>query len=211
MLEFGCSTNGDCADTNVCTTDTCVAGACQYANNAASCNDGLDCTSDDICGGGACAGTSNCPSGQSCSAQSGVCEGTGSISFNASENDFQFTDDINIVQLEPHITWDPTTAGHDSFHAYAFGSEFYFTNLTDNAQIWKVLTDNTLRITPATTVAANVTIDGGTGSFGVIVDGSTGGAVIAKDTDDAGWTECVALNGVLTCGIDANGIPDGTP
>ena len=28
---------------------------CQYANNAASCDDGDACTSDDLCSGGACA------------------------------------------------------------------------------------------------------------------------------------------------------------
>ena len=27
-----------------------------------------------------------------------------------------------------------------------------------------------------------------------------------RDTDDAGWTKCTYLNGVESCGIDADGI-----
>ena len=84
VLSFGCTSAAQCNDNNVCTTDTCVASACQYANNTASCNDVLACTSSDVCGGGTCHGTSNCPSGQACNAQSGVCEGSATISFDKS-------------------------------------------------------------------------------------------------------------------------------
>jgi hypothetical protein len=58
VLNYGCSTNADCADSTACTTDTCVANACQH--------------------------TSNCPIGQTCNAQSGVCDAA-PISFDASQ------------------------------------------------------------------------------------------------------------------------------
>jgi hypothetical protein len=53
----GCASNGDCDDANPCTTDSCVAGDCQYANNANTCNDGNTCTTGDRCANGACSGT----------------------------------------------------------------------------------------------------------------------------------------------------------
>ncbi len=52
-----------CDDSNPCTDDTCdpltgdVLTGCAYADNSDGCNDGLSCTSGDVCGGGVCAGT----------------------------------------------------------------------------------------------------------------------------------------------------------
>lgn len=39
-------------------------------------------------------------------------------------------------------------------------------------------------------------------------DGSSGGCLMMRDTDDLGWTECKTLDGVMTCAIDADGICD---
>ena len=50
----------------------------------------------------------------------------------------------------------------------------------------------------------------GTGNVGVKIDGSSGGCLMIRDTDDAGWTECFTLNGVLSCTIDADGLCDGS-
>jgi hypothetical protein len=77
-----CTTNGDCDDSNDCTTDTCSSGTCTYgtvtcpgstnpcldsvcdpasgcgtAPNTDSCNDGNVCTENDVCSGGSCSGT----------------------------------------------------------------------------------------------------------------------------------------------------------
>lgn len=79
----GCTSNSQCNDSNPCTTDTCIAGACQFSNNNTACNDGLACTSNDACSGGSCSGLSNCPSGQVCNVQSGVCDAP-SIAFGKS-------------------------------------------------------------------------------------------------------------------------------
>ena len=79
----GCTDHAQCNDGNPCTTDTCLAGTCQYAFNTALCNDGLACTSNDTCSNGACVGVSNCPSGQVCNAQTGVCDAP-SVSFDKS-------------------------------------------------------------------------------------------------------------------------------
>lgn len=40
----------------------------------------------------------------------------------------------------------------------------------------------------------------------VRADGAVGGAVMLRDTDDAGWTECTALNGTLSCTTDPDGL-----
>lgn len=50
--------------------------------------------------------------------------------------------------------------------------------------------------------------DAGTGTGQVRIDGSLGACLMLRDTDDAGWTECDALDGVLTCSIDADGLCD---
>jgi hypothetical protein len=49
-------------------------------------------------------------------------------------------------------------------------------------------------------------IGAGVGQF--TLDGSSGGCLMMRDTDDAGWSECDFLNGVMTCSIDADGICD---
>lgn len=54
----------------------------------------------------------------------------------------------------------------------------------------------------------NLTLDVGTGVGQMTFDGSTGGCLMLRDTDDAGWTEVDALDGVLTASIDADGICD---
>jgi hypothetical protein len=76
-----CSTNAQCNDNNVCTSESCVGGACAYVNVSASCNDGNFCTTADSCSAGVCAGTpKNCTSLNNacnvgvCNAANGVCE-----------------------------------------------------------------------------------------------------------------------------------------
>lgn len=49
------------------------------------------------------------------------------------------------------------------------------------------------------------------GGGGLRIENGANSCFILRDTDDAGWTECCALNGVLSCGIDADGLIDGTP
>lgn len=54
-------------------------------------------------------------------------------------------------------------------------------------------------------VASSSTASG----FGVIMlHGASGGCIMLTDTDNAGWTECKALNGTLSCATDADGICD---
>jgi len=57
---------------------------------------------------------------------------------------------------------------------------------------------------------AKLTINPGTGTGQITVDGSTGGCFMLRDTDDGGWTECYALDGVMTCSVDADGVCDGS-
>ncbi len=48
----------NCDDANACTDDTCdPATGCVQTNNTAACSDGNVCTVNDVCSGGACAGT----------------------------------------------------------------------------------------------------------------------------------------------------------
>ena len=54
-------------------------------------------------------------------------------------------------------------------------------------------------------VASSTTASG----FGVFhAYGTSGGCLMIQDTDNAGWTECKALNGTLSCGVDADGVCD---
>jgi cysteine-rich repeat protein len=66
-----------CDDDNSCTLDICGGFGCTYGLANGPCDDGLSCTTGDACSGGECAGTNACPSGQTCSATSGVCEDGG--------------------------------------------------------------------------------------------------------------------------------------
>jgi hypothetical protein len=68
-----CTNNASCNDSNPCTNDACVADVCQNAPNSASCDDGIGCTTNDVCGAGSCAGVDGCPSGQTCDLGSGIC------------------------------------------------------------------------------------------------------------------------------------------
>jgi hypothetical protein len=57
-FDSQCMSDTDCDDNNLCTDDVCDATlGCQYAANAASCNDGDPCTENDACHGGACTGS----------------------------------------------------------------------------------------------------------------------------------------------------------
>jgi hypothetical protein len=57
-----CEVNADCNDGNPCTTDVCVFNICSNTNNIAPCDDGLFCTTTDVCSGGACVGSGTpCP------------------------------------------------------------------------------------------------------------------------------------------------------
>jgi len=68
-----CFVHADCNDGNVCTTDTCNAGACVLTNNTSACNDGQFCTLTDVCSGGVCVGSGiPCP-GQLCNETNDTC------------------------------------------------------------------------------------------------------------------------------------------
>jgi hypothetical protein len=36
--------------------------------------------------------------------------------------------------------------------------------------------------------------------------GDSSGCIMLRDTDNNGWTKCTALNGVLSCATDGDGI-----
>lgn len=65
--------------------------------------------------------------------------------------------------------------------------------------------------TPLVLLTLGNTTSTTTAAGGLKINGQTGGCIIFQDTDHLGFTECCALNGVLTCGIDADALPDGTP
>lgn len=51
-----------------------------------------------------------------------------------------------------------------------------------------------------TTFYGNVTSEGG------VIISKSNSCLMLRDTDDAGWTKCTALNGVLSCATDADGV-----
>lgn len=53
---FGCcTTNGDCTDADVCTSDACVAGVCMTTPVAGCCNVDAECEDGNVCTAGTCA------------------------------------------------------------------------------------------------------------------------------------------------------------
>jgi len=80
----GCSTDGECDDSNPCTSDVCAAGVCSHSSlaNGTGCNDHDACTQTDTCQGGVCTGTSRvvCTALDQCH-DVGTCDpGTGTCS-----------------------------------------------------------------------------------------------------------------------------------
>ncbi len=69
-----CSVDGDCDDSNVCTNDACVSGACSYTNSAEPCDDGNLCTANDVCSTRVCAGTAVDCGTQRCDPADGLCK-----------------------------------------------------------------------------------------------------------------------------------------
>ena len=78
-----CSTDAQCDDQNVCTTDVCdtTKGTCGHTNNTLSCTDGNSCTQNDVCSAGACvpgaavtcAALDGCHTAGVCNPMTGVC------------------------------------------------------------------------------------------------------------------------------------------
>ena len=66
-------------------------------------------------------------------------------------------------------------------------------------------------ISPATKlhVQDGVILSSTTAGFGSFTGyGSSGGCLMFRDTDNAGWTECKFDDGVMSCGTDADGVCD---
>ena len=76
-----CGTFADdtaCDDGNVCTDDTCdLVLGCVHATNTIPCNDGLACTTGDVCAIGVCSGFEDCPPGEGCDLPAGQCQRQG--------------------------------------------------------------------------------------------------------------------------------------
>ncbi len=104
--QLGCVIDSECDDSNICTDDACVAGICEHANNAVSCDDGLFCTQTDTCNGGLCAGV-----GDPCLAQGQVCDATQSTCV-----DTLATITIHNLYMYPGTTADLIVSGQLSGH-----------------------------------------------------------------------------------------------
>ena len=56
--DTACTDVAQCSDGNICTTESCVDGFCQYVYNTDSCDDTNPCTTGEACSGGTCTGGS---------------------------------------------------------------------------------------------------------------------------------------------------------
>jgi hypothetical protein len=76
-IRFGnaveCTVDAQCADGNPCTDDVCQSYTCLHQNNTNPCNDGLSCTTGDVCVSGTCSGIDACPGGEFCDATQNAC------------------------------------------------------------------------------------------------------------------------------------------
>ena len=62
--------------------------------------------------------------------------------FDAAEDDFRLTNDLNLQDTEPHVRLEDTDASQDDYEWYADGSQVYFTNYTDQEVLLKFDTSN---------------------------------------------------------------------
>ncbi|MGB0716526.1 MAG: hypothetical protein ACPGXK_11640, partial [Phycisphaerae bacterium] len=69
-----CLVNADCDDGDICTDDTCDAGVCMFTDNNASCDDMNNCTENDACDAGTCAGSPVDCGVQLCDPADGFCK-----------------------------------------------------------------------------------------------------------------------------------------
>ena len=69
-----CLLDGDCDDSNICTSDFCALNVCQNTANTLACDDGNFCTTGDICSNGQCAGgPSPCAAPLLCNENTNTC------------------------------------------------------------------------------------------------------------------------------------------
>ena len=78
-------------------------------------------------------------------------DGDQTLGYDATNNDFEFSDDLDINDATPHLKWVP--ASGDAFEAYAFGSEWYLTNVTDGTWFLKARADNNVTLRGASQIA----------------------------------------------------------
>ena len=97
-----CSTPAECNDGNSCTDDVCSGGSCSNTpDNTNACSDGVACTSD-ACSGGTCVATPNCPVGQTCNLQTGICAGSAvTLGFQQGVAGYTGTQDTYLLQAAP--------------------------------------------------------------------------------------------------------------
>jgi len=69
-----CTSNAECDDRNLCTSNICLSGTCLTLNNAIPCNDGNVCTILDVCSGGVCTGAIPAPPGAPCGGSDAECD-----------------------------------------------------------------------------------------------------------------------------------------
>lgn len=69
-----CAIHQDCDDADPCTDDLCDVGVCDHTYNANPCDDGLNCTDNDVCASGTCVGTAIDCSGLDDPCNTGVCD-----------------------------------------------------------------------------------------------------------------------------------------
>ena len=116
---------GLCDDDNPCTDDACdLLGDCVSTDNAAPCDDGIECTGSDQCAGGICAGMDTCPGGSECNPQIGQCEAVGSVPAFEALNDLAW----GAGQIDTQITTLTTgVSGELVDHATGAGSGVFLT------------------------------------------------------------------------------------
>src|SRR3990167_5418078 len=79
--------------------------------------------------------------------------------------DFNFSDDLNVRDVAPHLRWIDTTASEDDFECYADASQFYCTNVTDAIELIRFNASNNLFLRGGSVTYSWPTTDGTSGQF----------------------------------------------
>jgi len=69
-------------------------------------------------------------------------------------------------------------------------------------------TDSNINVRIAPKGTGSLAVVKTTGTAQITMEGTLGGCLMYRDTDNAGWTECDALDGAVNCSVDADGLCD---
>ena len=158
-VSTGCTSDSECNDLDnlPCTEGVCNAGTCEVSYTTNPCDDGIDCTEDDICSSGTCvAGTPNdslCPDDPDCTIKTctvGGCSYSNCTS-NIGDEIFSVPFDSDINDFAGGLNGETNSSPTDEIRGFSFDGISNYVQYGDNLDLelplsiasWVYLRDTT--------------------------------------------------------------------